>query len=171
MITRSSKEYVMEAHTPEETTYSVDTIAERLKHIVDEAAQQLKSLDESTAAAKPAPDKWSIKEIIGHLIDSATNNHQRFIRAQDADPLIFPRYYQDMWVNAQGYNDTSWQELVELWRLYNHHLAHVIRRVPQEKLEVECRIGEFEPATLGFIIADYLDHLNHHLHQIAGRQA
>jgi hypothetical protein len=161
----------MELNTTEQTTHSIDSIATELVHVVDATAQALKLLDESIASAKPAPDTWSIKEIIGHLIDSATNNHQRFIRAQDADPLIFPRYYQDMWVNAQGYNDTSWQELVELWRLYNHHLAHVMRRVPQEKLEVECRIGEFEPVALGFLITDYLDHLNHHLRQIDERRA
>jgi hypothetical protein len=155
----------------EHTAHTVENIADELIHAVDVAALKLKALGESAAAAKPAPDKWSIKEIIGHLVDSATNNHQRFIRAQDADPFIFPRYYQDMWVNAQGYNDTSWQELVELWRLYNHHLAHVMRRVPAEKLEVECRIGEFEPVTLGFLITDYLDHLNHHLRQIDERRA
>jgi hypothetical protein len=161
----------MELHTTEQSRYSVDVVAERLEHVVEVTAQQLKSLDESIVAAKPAPDKWSIKEIIGHLLDSATNNHQRFIRAQDADPFIFPRYYQDMWVGAQGYNDAPWPELLELWRLYNRHLAHVMRRVPAEKLEVECRIGEFEPVTLGFLITDYLDHLNHHLRQIDERRA
>jgi hypothetical protein len=141
-------------------------IAEELSNLVDTTAQKLRTLDVERVRIRPAPNKWSVQEIIGHLLDSAVNNHHRFIRAQEDGSLVFPKYEQDYWVEVQRYRETSWPELVELWRLYNRHLAHVIERVPEEKLNVECRIGPSEPVTLGFLIEDYVVHMRHHLRQI-----
>ncbi|MEZ4701036.1 MAG: DinB family protein [Rhodothermales bacterium] len=140
--------------------------ANTLVATVDTAAAHLIQLDDATVRIRPAPEKWSIAEILGHLLDSAVNNHHRFIRAQQDDPLVFPRYEQDFWVEAQDFPGRPWGELVALWRLYNHHLAHVMRRVPADRLGVECRIGPYEPVTLGYLIEDYLTHLEHHLRQI-----
>jgi adenylosuccinate lyase len=71
---------------------------------------------------------------------------------------------------VQDYASSSWEELIEFWRLYNRHLAHVIRRIPEERLNVSCRIGPAEPVTLGFVVEDYLTHLKHHLQQIEGEE-
>lgn len=141
-------------------------IANQLEQAVDDASAELRPLDDALVRAVPAPGKWSIAEILGHLVDSAANNHQRFVRAQGAESYEGPKYAQDDWVAVQGYGEAPWPELVELWRLYNRHLARVIRRVPEAALDVPCRVGDDEPVTLRFLIEDYLDHLRHHLRQI-----
>ena len=141
-------------------------VANELMNAVEAAAPKLAALKDKVVSRKPAPERWSVKEILGHLVDSAANNHQRFIRAQEVDVLVFPKYEQDSWVSKQDYNNSSWPELVELWRLYNRHLAQVISRIPEEKLAVECRIGPNEAVTLQYLIEDYLAHLKHHLDQI-----
>lgn len=146
--------------------WRIHAAAKELVTVVDSTFERLVAVEASAAAAKPAPDKWSIQEIIGHLIDSAANNHQRFVRAQYGDPLVLPGYAQDFWVEVQGYSESPWPELAEYWRLYNRHLAHVMKRVPEEALEVECRIGPYDPAPLGFVIEDYVAHLKHHVAQI-----
>ncbi len=120
---------------------------------------------------KIEPEVWSIKEIVGHLIDSAANNHQRFIRAQQTDEFEFSGYEQDAWVRSQGYQDRPWLELIEFCVLYNHHLSHAIRRIPGTALTVPCRIGTGESVTLGFLVDDYLVHLRHHVKQIEERRA
>ena len=104
--------------------------------------------------------------MIGHLIDSASNNHQRFVRAQGVAALEFPKYEQESWVSLQNYKQATWPELVDFWRLYNHHLARVIRAVAPEKLQVPVKIGPGEPMALGDLIKDYLRHLKHHLGQL-----
>ena len=103
-------------------------------------------------------------------LGSAANNHQRFVRAQDGEVLIFPRYEQDAWVRTQDYQSRSWLDLITFWRIYNQHLAHVIRRIPAAKLGRECRIEPGEPVTLGYLVEDYLVHLRHHLTQIDQRR-
>jgi hypothetical protein len=104
--------------------------------------------------------------VIGHLIDSATNNHQRFVRAQEAPSLEFPGYEQNHWVGFQRYEDCEWKELVEFWHAYNRHLAHVIDKIPEARRTVSCRIGANAPITLGFLAHDYVVHLKHHLAQL-----
>src|SRR5205085_7215762 len=118
-------------------------------------------------------------EIIGHLIDSASNNHQRFVRAQFQDDLIFPRYAQEEWVRVQGYQDAPWRELVALWHSYNLQLARVMAAVPEDVRLRERKqhnfhqigwrvIPETETATLDYLMSDYVGHLKNHLRQILG---
>ena len=147
-----------------------ELFAIELLKIVDETAVELRSLSGESAAAKPNPDVWSVKEILGHLIDSAANNHQRFVRAQHVQRLEFPGYEQNLWTRSQDYQSCSWDELVDFWMLYNRHLAHVVLKVPAAALDISCRIGEGQPVTLRFLIEDYLRHLRHHLNQIAERR-
>ena len=90
--------------------------ADDLRATVGRASASLSAMPDEAAARRPAPGKWSAKEIIGHLVDSAANNHQRFVRAQFQDDLIFSGYAQDRWVSVQRYQDAPWQDLVTLWR-------------------------------------------------------
>ena len=142
------------------------TIATELLQTIEAALPRLRSIAEPEAARPRAPGKWSPKQVIGHLIDSASNNHQRFIRAQQGTELVFPPYAQDHWVNCQHYAERQWDDVVSLWHAYNRHLAHVIRHIPEDKRNVACVIEPTEPVTLGFLANDYVAHLRHHLAQV-----
>ena len=141
-------------------------VAGELLSIVEVTSESLRRIDDSKASLRSAPGNWSKKELLGHLIDSAANNHQRFVRAQHVQELIFPAYEQEHWVSSQGYSERPWPELIDLWRLYNRHLAHVISLIPQEKLAVICVIGTNEPVRLGYLLEDYLVHMRHHLQEL-----
>src|SRR4030095_11717280 len=91
-----------------------------------EAADRLRHIDEAAASKRPAPGKWSKKETLGHLIDSAANNHQRFVRLQLSSRIDLPGYDGDEWVRLQRYQDRSWLEIIELWRRYNMPIAPLI---------------------------------------------
>ena len=129
-------------------------------------AERLREIDEATASVRPEPGKWSNKEILGHLIDSAANNHQRFVRLQLMPRLELPGYEQDGWVSVQHYQDRPWKELVDLWQVYNTHLAAVIRHVDPKALRNTWRAPDGKDVDLEFIIRDYLVHMQHHLDQI-----
>jgi hypothetical protein len=140
-------------------------VAGELLETVEDALPNLRAISERDAALPRAPGKWSPKQIIGHLIDSAANNHQRFVRAQQG-PLVFPPYAQDHWVSSQRYQDRPWDDLTGLWYAYNRHLAHVIRQIPEDRQLVPCTVEENVPVTLGFLADDYVVHLRHHLEQV-----
>jgi hypothetical protein len=152
---------------------------EEFRQTVEDAAARLLLLSPVASQTAPAPGKWSPREVIGHLIDSASNNHQRFVRGQFTNDLEFHGYEQAEWVGAQGYNDESWEQLVQLWKLYNLHLLHLVKRIPHQALTKQRRkhnlhqiawqpVSAEEPATLEYFIRDYLAHLKHHLRQISG---
>ena len=141
-------------------------VAGELLSVVEAASEWLRRMSDPEASLRSSPGNWSKKEILGHLLDSAVNNHHRFVRAQQVQELTFPAYEQDHWVNAQGYGTRPWEELIDLWRLYNRHLAHVISVIPEEQLAVVCVIGTNEPVSLGYLVEDYLLHLRHHLQEL-----
>ena len=153
--------YIDPAHAND----SFPTLAARLLAEVTSAEPRLRQLDDAAAVRQPAPGKWSPKQVLGHLLDSACNNHQRFVRMQEASELALPGYSQDHWVQAQGYDDRPWEEIVAFWAAYNRHLAHVIERIPAEKDGVAGTVGG-QPATLGYVARDYVGHVRHHLRQI-----
>lgn len=137
----------------------------RLRHLCRIIPPLLSAIDEETFSKKPAPHKWSKKEILGHLIDSANNNHQRFVRAQFEEvPIIF--YNQDKWNNYGYYHRADSKNLVALWTAYNNHLAELINQIPEESLARECKTGDNEKHSLEFLINDYVVHMEHHLRQI-----
>lgn len=138
----------------------------RLHTIVATAVPRLLSLTEEEAAARPYADKWSLKETLGHLIDSAMNNHQRIVRMQATPDLGKFTYDQLHWVRSQRYQEEPWTELVGLWRAVNTHLAHTIGGIHPSALGNVCDMGYPEPATLSFVVEDYLRHAEHHLAQI-----
>jgi hypothetical protein len=144
----------------------VTAVARDLQETVDAALPRLRAISDAAAAEPRATGKWSRKQIIGHLIDSASNNHQRFIRAQQTDSLSFPPYEQNHWVDSQRYNDRGWADLVTLWHAYNSHLSHVIAQIPDRHLSVSCVIESANPVTLEFLATDYVAHLRHHLAQV-----
>jgi hypothetical protein len=146
-----------------------------LRRALAHAAPLLATMSEAEAARRPAAEQWSPKEIVGHLIDSAANNHQRFVRGQLHDALVFQGYAQEDWVRVQAYQGAPWPELVTLWRLYNEHLARVMEAAPEEQRTASraahnlSEIGFAVPdgvATLEFIMKDYVAHLRHHLRQL-----
>jgi hypothetical protein len=149
------------------------------RQTIETASTQLVQISAEQSQTPRAPGKWSPKEIIGHLIDSASNNHGRFVRAQFSDDLIFAGYEQEGWVRVQNYQGEQWADLVQLWKLYNQHMLHLISRVPEEarmKLRYKHNLhqlaseslSENEPVTLDWFIRDYLDHMKKHLKQILG---
>jgi hypothetical protein len=143
----------------------MEKIAVRLKEILELAHARLRSISEQDASKK-LEDKWSAKEILGHLIDSASTNHQRIVRMQEVPSLGTFRYAQDHWVKAQQYQTEAWTDLIALWFWYNIHLVHIIKAMDPASLEHVCDVGYPKPITLRYLLDDYVDHLKHHLEQI-----
>jgi hypothetical protein len=141
-------------------------LAARLLEIVGAAEPRLIAVSASESLLPVLRGGWSRRQVIGHLIDSASNNHQRFVRAMLADALEFPGYDQAGNVRVQAVQGVDWELLVSLWASYNRYLAHVIGKLPEDKLDTVCRIGGGEAVTLRFLATDYVEHLLHHLGQI-----
>jgi DinB superfamily len=110
--------------------------------------------------------KWTRKQIVGHLLDSATNNRQRFVRAAADGHYTGPRYAQDAWVSAHGYADQDWESLLRWWQVEHEILTAVVDRIPEERLDAECAVGDEAPVTLRFLIEDYLTHQRWHFAQM-----
>lgn len=140
--------------------------ARHLREIISKAKPLLKQISEDAAVHKPSAEAWSKKEIIGHLIDSACNNQQKFVRLMQTPNLSFVKYQQNEWVNNQRYNLADWHELITLWYAYNLHIAHIIEFVMPDKLNYEITIEGVGPFSLEFIMKDYVEHLKHHLKAI-----
>jgi hypothetical protein len=141
-------------------------VANEIRGIVDQAARRLTLMKSGEITAKDTLESWSKKEILGHLIDSAANNHQRFVRACYNAAFSYPPYSQIDWVRIQHYNELDWGTLIDLWSAYNRHLANIIERIPQDALSSPCDIGKEDPVTLEFVVKDYLRHLRHHMNDI-----
>lgn len=144
-------------------------IANQIRSTVDQASAAMAHVKPDDVSLRRRPDGWSKKEILGHLIDSAANNHQRFVRATYNAAGSFPPYDQNAWVRIQQYNASDWGALVALWSAYNRHLSDVIDRIPEAAKSSPCNVGKEEPVTLEFVVTDYLCHLRHHVDQIIER--
>ncbi|MBM4094041.1 MAG: DinB family protein [Planctomycetes bacterium] len=144
----------------------MESIANAIRARVAAVVPKLIAMPEAEAARKPSLDRWCKKEILGHLIDSASNNHQRFVRAQLQGGLSFPGYEQEGWARCQAYATADWRLLVELWSSYSRHLANVIARMPDSALGAECRIEGREPVMLKWLVEDYVRHMDHHVAQL-----
>jgi hypothetical protein len=138
----------------------------QLRTLVEATEPRLRQISEAESVLPALPGGWSRKQVLGHLIDSASNNHQRFVRALLQPSLDFPGYDQNGNVRVQAIQEAEWSLLVSLWSAYNRYLAHLIACIPASKLDTACRIGASEPVTLAFLVSDYLTHLSHHLRQI-----
>jgi hypothetical protein len=141
-------------------------LSARLNELIARSERDFMEISETDASASAIQGGWSRKQILGHLIDSASNNHQRFVRAQLQNELRWPGYDQSGCVRVQRFQDARWSDLLRLWAEYNRFLAHVLAGVSEEKRNVECWIGDHPPMTLEELAADYVKHLEHHLDQI-----
>jgi len=143
----------------------VESVANDLQFAL-QLVDRLRQIPDEQASIRPAPGKWSKKEILGHLIDSAANNHQRFVRLQLSSRIDLPGYDGDEWVRVQRYQNRSWSEITDLWRMYNTHLAALIRNVDEKALGHVWHTSDGKDLDLEFLIRDYIVHLRHHLDQI-----
>ena len=140
-------------------------------HKIDTFRQLLEATPESVAGCKPDADVnvWSLKEILGHLVDSAANNHQRFIRLQASDLDNYPPYDQEFWATAQNVNTFDWNTLIRLWYSYNKLLLHIIENIPDDALQNSWKMRE-RRMTLQWLVKDYFRHLYHHMQQFEERK-
>jgi hypothetical protein len=143
----------------------VESVADDLLSAL-KIADRLGRIDEATAEMRPAPGKWSKKEILGHLVDSAANNHQRFVRLQLENRVDLPAYDGDEWVRVQRYQHRPWREIIDLWQVYNTQLSWVIRHVDPPALRHVWHRPDESELDLEFLMRDYVIHLRHHLDQI-----
>ncbi|MBX2878126.1 MAG: DinB family protein [Saprospiraceae bacterium] len=148
-----------------------------LVHILEASVPQLLAQSPEEMQHKTDPSRWSKQEIMGHLVDSAYNNHQRFIRAEAQGNLIFNGYDQVDWVKRNAYQDREWTAIVKLWEASNRHLGHVTASIDPGFLENKTSdhnfhiIGMNRPeggslSSLSYLIWDYIFHLEHHLVQL-----
>jgi hypothetical protein len=144
----------------------VKVLAAELSRLVDSTEAGLLKISEADSCAPIRPGGWSRKQVVGHLIDSASNNHQRFVRAALQGSLEFPGYDQEGSVRVQAVQAMPWPTLIAFWAGYNRYLAHILANLPEQALPGQCRIGSSEPVTLQFLAEDYLVHLVHHVQQV-----
>jgi len=144
------------------------SIAEKLIRTVHHEYAFLAGIPEALAAKSPGKGRWSIKQIVGHLIDSASNNHQRMVRLQYTERLNFPDYTKanETWVSIQAYEHENWQCLLELWKYFNLHIAHLIQNADSASLRHTWLDDTGEEVPLERMIAGYLEHLALHLRDI-----
>ncbi len=148
-------------------------VARNIEQQVSTAVERWRDLPDASLRFRPSEDAWSVKEITGHLIDSASNNHQRFVRLQLMERLTFPDYGKDNihWVIIQNYQNRKWDELLDLWRLYNVQLSYLIRSVDPACLNHVWHVDAQNEISLFDLMTDYLRHLKIHIDQIADNLA
>jgi len=144
-------------------------LSKRLVELVSRTERDFAGLRDAETSQPAISGGWSRKQILGHLIDSASNNHQRFVRALLQDELHWPSYEQQGCVRVQRYQELSWSDLLGLWASYNRFLAHILAGVPEAKRATPCFIGQNPLLTLEELAADYLVHTQHHLEQLAAK--
>ncbi len=152
-------------------------ITETLKAIIDTAAPQLSAITDTDAAVRDTPDKWSKKQILGHLIDSAVNNHRRFNQFLNQEHLVFDGYDQNNEVKINDYQNRHLADIIALWRGMNQQIIQIIKSIPDQRFTQAYaqhnyhRLGmkaitESDPTTIQYLALNYIDHLEHHLAQL-----
>ena len=143
----------------------IEIAVKRLEYLCTIIPQLLTEIGEPNFSLKVAPEKWSKKELIGHLIDSATNNHHRFVQIQFESKLLIP-YDQNQWNRSNFYQQIAGNQIIDFWTIYNKQLVEIIKRISEENLLKEFKTTDNKKITLFFLINDYVEHLEHHLKQV-----
>ncbi len=152
-------------------------LARELNSVIESTEKKLKAITELQSAIKPSPEKWSSKEILGHLIDSSVNNMVRFVVGQFKNDLVFSGYDQNEWVIAQNYQNAEWNFLIDLWKMNNLQIVRIVELIPKDVLKRSTKnhnydeiawkeLSKDEFATLEYLIEDYIGHMKHHLNKI-----
>ena len=140
-------------------------VVEGISHWIKTLPEEYNSMSEEEISNRPLPNKWSKKEILGHLCDSAVNNIERFIKIQYEERVyVIQSYNQDQWVTVQNYQDRTLDEIVNLFQTLNKQIVNIVKNIPNEKLSNLCDIGKNQHKTLEWLIQDYLGHMEHHIH-------
>ncbi len=149
----------------------INNAINRIGYLIKTLPDNIEMIPEKELHHKPAHDKWSKKEILGHLCDSAINNLTRFVKIQfEKLPYKVEHYDQDNWVKANGYHSSPIDSIIDFWITANSRIVDVISKIPEEKLAYECIIPEGDTKTLLWLIEDYLNHMEYHLKQIVGNE-
>jgi len=143
----------------------MENVCNELNSIVNAFYNKYEDLDNEITSKRLGADKWTLKEIVGHLIDSASNNHQRFVRLQIVDELIFPGYGKDnsKWLQIEKYNELNFSDVILLWKQFNVLIGNIIKRADESKLENRWENSEGDKKTLRDLMIDYIRHLKDHL--------
>jgi len=155
----------------------MNDLANELNSVLESTEKKLKVITEKESAIKPSPEKWSSKEILGHLIDSSVNNMIRFVSGQFKSDLVFSGYDQNEWVIAQNYQNAEWNFLIDLWKMNNLQIVRIVELIPNDVLKRSTKnhnydqiawkeLSKNESATLEYLIEDYIGHMKHHLNKI-----
>jgi hypothetical protein len=144
----------------------MEELSAELTRVVAEVCGEFRDMSGIEWTLSRAEGAWTRLEILGHLIDSARNNHERVARAVADGELDWPGYDQDAMVRVHRYGLASPGFLVTVWEAQNLALARLVGLIPEERVGAMCRIGDGEPVTLEFLVHDYVAHLQHHLRQI-----
>ncbi|UOQ83616.1 DinB family protein [Gracilibacillus salinarum] len=140
-------------------------VVERINHWIKTLPEVYNTMSEEEVSSRPLPNKWSKKEIVGHLCDSAILNMERFIKIQYEESVyIVESYDQDQWVAVQNYQDTKLGEIVNLFQTLNNQILNIVQHIPNDKLSNLCDIGNNQHRTLEWLIQDYLEHMEHHIY-------
>jgi hypothetical protein len=137
-----------------------------LRDLLQRVPNRLERLPKDAVDTRPTPSSWSPKEELGHLLDSAANNHQRIVRAQLEDHPAMPGYEQNRWVAVHAYQHRDWRELIEVWQALNRQLLAAAEAVPDFAWSRRLTVAGSEPLTLQFVFEDYVTHMLHHLQHI-----
>jgi hypothetical protein len=141
-------------------------LSRRFRADLDDLHRTLVSVSAALADVPWREGGWTRKQIVGHLLDSAANNRQRFVRASTEGVYIGPKYAQEAWVTAHGYAAQSWDTLVGWWEAENEILMSIVDQIAEERFEASCTVGDDAPVTLRFLIEDYVGHQRWHMQQI-----
>ena len=155
----------------------MNDLTSELNSVIESAEKKLRNITERQSSKKPSPEKWSSKEILGHLIDSSVNNMIRFVKGQFKNDLVFCGYDQNKWVEVQNYQNAEWYFLIDLWKMNNLQIVRLIKLIPNDVLKRSTtnhnydqiawkELSKNESATLEYLIEDYIGHMKHHLNRI-----
>lgn len=142
----------------------MQNVIEGINYWIGRIPEEFNQMTEKELNNRPLPHKWSKKEILGHLCDSALNNIIRFIKIQyEEQPYVLQSYNQDQWVLVQNYQDQPFDEIVNLFCRLNKQIIYIIVNTPNDRLSILCDIGNNQQKSLEWLIKDYLEHMNHHI--------